>query len=216
MWERTHACSSQLVTWVRIICYKKNQKKSALWNSGPNASGDNVMWGSHLSNSYMARKQLIEDNVIRSSALKRAKCCAHLSVLLQNRFTFLNVEPCMEDGSQLDIEGNTSKNESLVKGTNQNTREPKILAASVQNDIDVVVQDPVLVKAKQQLRTAFGCLPLSSIMLFNCDPTYYSEIPDIIQTHRLVRQGGLPNFGGVKNRYSDSVECFTLEILSQR
>ena len=66
----------------------------------------------------------------------------------------------MEDGSQLDIEGNTSKNESLVKGTNQNTREPKILAASVQNDIDVVVQDPVLVKAKQQLRTAFGLSPI--------------------------------------------------------
>ena len=104
----------------------------------------------------------------------------------------------MEDGSQLDIEGNTSKNESLVQGTNQNTREPKILAASVQNDIDVVVQDPVLVKAKQQLGTAFGCLPLSSIMLFNCDPTYYSEIPDIIQTHRLVRQSGLPNFGGLR------------------
>ena len=71
----------------------------------------------------------------------------------------------------------------------------------------------MVLKAKQQIGTAFGCLPLSGITLFNGDPNYYDKIPDIIQAHRLLRQSGLPNFFRFTNLDSDSVECATLEIL---
>ena len=42
-------------------------------------------------------------------------------------------------------------------------------------------------KAAQQLGTVFGCLPVFTIKLFNCEPAYYEKIPDIMQTHMLVR-----------------------------
>ena len=85
----------------------------------------------------------------------------------------------------------------------------------MQNNTDIVVQDQVVLKAKQQLGTAFGCLPLSGITLFNGDPTYSDKIPDIIQTHRPIKQTGLPNFFRLMNSDSDSFECPVLQILSQ-
>ena len=56
----------------------------------------------------------------------------------------------------------------------------------------------MVLKAKPQIGTAFGCLSLSGITFLNGDPTYYDKIPDIIQAHRLVRQSGLPNFLGLR------------------
>ena len=44
----------------------------------------------------------------------------------------------------------------------------------------------------------FGCLPLSTIKLFTGEPTYSDKIPDIIHTHRLVRESGVSNFLGLK------------------
>ena len=58
--------------------------------------------------------------------------------------------------------------------------------------------ESIVEKAKKQIGTAFGCLPLSTIKLFTGDPTYYDKIPDIIETHRLVRQSGVPNFLGLR------------------
>ena len=53
---------------------------------------------------------------------------------------------------------------------------------------------PVVEKAREQLENAFCCLALSTIKLCMDKPTYYEQIPDIIHTHRLVRQSGIPNF----------------------
>ena len=53
-------------------------------------------------------------------------------------------------------------------------------------------KEDIVEKAKKQLGTAFGCLPLSTIKLFTGKLTYCDKIPDIIQTHRLVRQSGVP------------------------
>ena len=59
-------------------------------------------------------------------------------------------------------------------------------------------KDKVLQKAKEQIGIAFGCLPLSTIQLFTGEPTYYDNIRDIIHTHRLIRQSGVPNFLGLR------------------
>ena len=73
------------------------------------------------SESNMVKKQLIGDSLIRASTLKKAKSSGDFSVPLQNRFAALSVEPCMEDGTLVDIEDNArafnSKNESLLKNT---------------------------------------------------------------------------------------------------
>ena len=45
-------------------------------------------------------------------------------------------------------------------------------------------------KAKKQIGDAFGCL----LLLPMGEPTYYDKIPDIIDTHRLVRQSGVSHF----------------------
>ena len=91
-----------------------------------------------------------------------------------------------------------SKNESLVQNINAKVKESVTLVASLQNNTQIVDQDPVVLKAKQQLGTAFRCLLLPGITLFNADPIYYERIPDIIQAHRLVRQSGMPNLLGLR------------------
>ena len=39
----------------------------------------------------------------------------------------------------------------------------------------------------------FGFLPSDSLQLYTSDPVYYETIPDIISTHLMVRNSGLPN-----------------------
>ena len=51
---------------------------------------------------------------------------------------------------------------------------------------------------KQQNGVDFGCVPLSPIMLFTGDPTYWQTLPDIITAHKMIRQSGLPNFLGLR------------------
>ena len=53
-------------------------------------------------------------------------------------------------------------------------------------------------QCKQQNGVDFGCVPLSSITLFTGDPTYWETIPDIITTHKMIRQSGVPNFLGLR------------------
>ena len=65
-------------------------------------------------------------------------------------------------------------------------------------NITTTGHNKVLQKAQEQIGTAFGCLPLSTIKLFTGDPTYYENIPDIIQIHKLVKQSGVPNFLGLR------------------
>ena len=84
------------------------------------------------------------------------------------------------------------------KNTEGDIKKSRTLVSPLQNNTDIVIQDSVVLKAKQQIGTAFGCLPLSGTTLFNGDPTYYDEIPDIMQPHRLVRQSGLPNYLGLR------------------
>ena len=79
--------------------------------------------------------------------------------------------------------------------------------------VTICAKEDIVKKAKKQIGTAFGCLPLSTIKLFVGEPTYYDKIPDIIQTHRLVRQSGVPNFFSFKNTYSNTVESRSVEIL---
>ena len=46
----------------------------------------------------------------------------------------------------------------------------------------------------QVVHQPFGFTPVGPLKLYTGDPVYYDTIPDIIRTHRLVRDSGLPNF----------------------
>ena len=40
----------------------------------------------------------------------------------------------------------------------------------------------------------FGFMPAETLQLYTGDPVYYQTIPDIISTHLMIRNSGLPNF----------------------
>ena len=40
----------------------------------------------------------------------------------------------------------------------------------------------------------FGFLPSKTSQLYTGDPVYYEKIPDIISTHFMIKESGLPNF----------------------
>ena len=40
----------------------------------------------------------------------------------------------------------------------------------------------------------FGFLPSEILQLYTGDPVYYEKIPDIISTHFMIKESGLPNF----------------------
>ena len=44
----------------------------------------------------------------------------------------------------------------------------------------------------------YGAVHPSLIKFFTGEPTYWENIPDIIQAHCLIRQSGLPNFLGLR------------------
>ena len=46
----------------------------------------------------------------------------------------------------------------------------------------------------RELGSKFGCLTLSPVLLYNGDPKHRSEVLDVLQAHRLIRQSGVPNF----------------------
>ena len=50
----------------------------------------------------------------------------------------------------------------------------------------------------QQNGEAFSFIPLTPLKIYNGDPVNYEQIPDIIQTHIIVRQSGVPNFLGAR------------------
>ena len=53
-------------------------------------------------------------------------------------------------------------------------------------------------ESREQLGSKFGCLPLSPILLYNGDPKHRSEVLDVLQAHRLIRESGVPNFWGLR------------------
>ena len=53
-------------------------------------------------------------------------------------------------------------------------------------------------KCCEQIGSKFGCIPVSEIASFNGIPTYWKEVPNIIQAHKLIRNSGLPNFLGLR------------------
>ena len=52
--------------------------------------------------------------------------------------------------------------------------------------------------SREQLGNKFGCFPLSPVLLYNGNPRHRSEILDVSQVHRLIRQSGVPNFLGLR------------------
>ena len=40
----------------------------------------------------------------------------------------------------------------------------------------------------------FDFLPAETLKLYTGDPVYYKKIPDIISTHFMIKESGLPNF----------------------
>ena len=50
----------------------------------------------------------------------------------------------------------------------------------------------------EQIGSKFGCILVREIALFSGTPTYWKEIPNIIQAHKLIRNSGLPNFLGLR------------------
>ena len=93
------------------------------------------------------------------------------------------------------VVGNTQTNDtdSGLKLAHNNSSVKDAPYASTACDMESIVE-----KAKKQIGTAFSCLPLSTIKLFTGDSIYYDKIPYIIETHRLVRQSGVPNFLGLR------------------
>ena len=50
----------------------------------------------------------------------------------------------------------------------------------------------------QQNKECYGFIPVSSLRLYTGDPTYYQNIRDIIQLHKIVSCSGLPNYLGCR------------------
>ena len=50
----------------------------------------------------------------------------------------------------------------------------------------------------EQLGNKFGCFPLSPVLLYNGNPRHRSEVSDVLQAHRHIRQSGVPNFLGLR------------------
>ena len=48
--------------------------------------------------------------------------------------------------------------------------------------------------SNQVVHQSFGFNPTGPLKLYTGDPVYYETIPDIIKTHRTVRNSGYPNF----------------------
>ena len=49
----------------------------------------------------------------------------------------------------------------------------------------------VIDDSKKKLK--FGFMPAETLQLYTGDPVYYQTIPDIISTHLVIRNSGLPN-----------------------
>ena len=52
--------------------------------------------------------------------------------------------------------------------------------------------------SREQLGNKFGCFPLSPVLLYSGNPRHRSEVLDVLQAHRLIRQSGVPNFLGLR------------------
>ena len=46
-------------------------------------------------------------------------------------------------------------------------------------------------------KSQFGFQPSDTLKLYTGDPVYYEKIPDIITTHLMIKQSGLPSFFNV-------------------
>ena len=56
------------------------------------------------------------------------------------------------------------------------------------------VQQIVPVATESVHNSAYGFVPLEPLRLYTGDPVYYQTIPDIISTHLMIKNSGLPNF----------------------
>ena len=111
----------------------------------------------------------------------------------------LTVDPSLEKSCHMADSGlvvaHTQGNDT---NTGLNLSHNNLSVTDTLHTVTICAKEDIVEKAKKQIGTAFGCLPLSTIKLFTGEPTYYDKIPDIIQTHRLVRQSGVPNFLGLR------------------
>ena len=46
--------------------------------------------------------------------------------------------------------------------------------------------------------TKIGCIPLTPIYVYNGGPKTWDPVPDVLTAQRLVRDTGIPNFGGLR------------------
>ena len=57
-------------------------------------------------------------------------------------------------------------------------------------------------QCKAQNGVIFGFAPLSLIKLYTGSPTDWEKISDVIQTHLIVKQSGLPIFYAFEHQYN--------------
>ena len=79
---------------------------------------------------------------------------------------------------------------------------PSIAQTIVQPDPERTVADPCVIpeyqKCKEQIGTKFGCVLLAPIYVYTGPTKQWDVIPDILASHKLIRQYGLPNFLGLR------------------
>ena len=67
--------------------------------------------------------------------------------------------------------------------------------------LDIVGNNPNLIpeyqKCKAQIGTKFDCIPLTPIYVYKGCSRTWDPIPNDLTAHRLIRNTGIPNFGGL-------------------
>ena len=70
------------------------------------------------------------------------------------------------------------------------------VAPNKAHDMQLPTTCPEYEKCRNHIGVEFSCVSLTPLKLFTGDPVHWAKIPDVIPSHLLIKQGGLPNFLG--------------------
>ena len=102
-----------------------------------------------------------------------------------------------------DCHGTTTNSLSMHKSIDYDTQtgnlEPQYQQMTLEPSINlgyVTPHDHMFQQSELQLTKDFGFIPKSSLKLYAGPPVTWNELPDIFQTHTLVKASKLPNYMG--------------------
>ena len=148
------------------------------------------------------------DNKVFNSSWDKAVPIENIN--LQNRFQVLS----SLDQSLVEFEENVLSGTSTVVNNHfpkRDMEKSRFFGHSSSNDGNQAIASESVAHKKccEQIGTKFGCIPVGEITLFNGTYTYWKEIPNIIQTHKLIRSSALPNFFGLRIPVGTSLKVGT-------